>query len=262
MIKKTRININKLMKYTFLLFWLILAGAYFSKQNNVQPVALGSVFDGQVSGTEFAELNTFIEGYGKYGVCYLTDIEKEKLLGNIAGAIGVSKPYSLSNERKDGVNTMALNKDSVNGSVNIKMITTEERLSDKSIKSTQHVYIKLNLYDNVECACDYKELITGLFDAMGITGNVNVNLIGTVSGMLNRDEKNRVADNLLESLEAKVVAECRDNDFFTIYAYSKGIEDYITIGGSKINVNIAMNYDENKNMTNIYVSSPVNSLDY
>ena len=58
------------------------------------------------------------------------------------------------------------------------------------------------------------------------------------------------------------MAENRDNEMFTIYAYAKGAGSYITIGGSKINMNIAIGYDEEQDATKVYLASPVNSLDY
>ena len=80
--------------------------------------------------------------------------------------------------------------------------------------------------------------------------------------MLDIVERNKLADELLSELSAKVVAENRDADMFTIYGYSQGIKDYLEIGGNRINVNIAMNYDEINNTTNIFLSSPINSGSY
>ena len=136
----------------------------------------------------------------------------------------------------------------------IKAITQEPQ--------AQYVYVNITVYNNIDCAVSYRELVEGMFDAMGIQGNVNMNLVGSLEGALNSTEKNELADGLLDRLGAKVVTENRDNDIFTIYAYSKGAGSYITIGGNKINMNIAIGYDEEQNRTKVYLASPVNSLDY
>ena len=82
-------------------------------------------------------------------------------------------------------------------------------------------------------------------------------------GRSTAQRKMSLADQvILDRLDAKVVAENRDSDIFTIYAYSKGAGSYITIGGSKINMNIAIGYDEEQDRTKVYLASPVNSLDY
>ena len=106
------------------------------------------------------------------------------------------------------------------------------------------VCVNITVYNNIDCAGSYRELVEGMFGAMGIQGNVNMNLVGSLEGALNSTEKNELANGLLDRLGAKVVTENRDNDIFTIYAYSKGAGSYITIGGNKINMNIAIGYDE------------------
>ena len=136
----------------------------------------------------------------------------------------------------------------------IKAITQEPQV--------QYVYVNITVYNNIDCAVSYRELVEGMFDAMGIQGNVNMNLVGSLEGALNSTEKNELADGLLDRLGAKVVTENRDGDIFTIYAYSKGAGSYITIGGNKINMNIAIGYDEEQDRTKVYLASPINSLDY
>ena len=101
-----------------------------------------------------------------------------------------------------------------------------------------------------------------MFDAMGIEGKVNVNLSGSLEGNLNYEQRNALADEWLKKLEAKVVTENRATDIFTIYAYTPGLKQYIKLGDEKINVNIAIGYDELNNTTQVYLSSPVSSLDY
>ena len=95
------------------------------------------------------------------------------------------------------------------------------------------MYVNITVNNDMDCASSYRELVEGVFDAMGIQGNVNMNLVGSLEGALNNIEKNELADGLLDRLDAKVVTENRDNDIFTIYAYSKGAGSYITIGGKK-----------------------------
>ena len=217
-------------------------------------MSISTAFTDSVDGEEWCELDTYIEGYGKFGVCYLTQEEKERLVENIASALGITSSYGLATVCEDEVNITVLSKESVDGSVTIKAITQEPQ--------AQYVYVNITVYNNIDCAVSYRELVEGMFDAMGIQGNVNMNLVGSIEGTLNSTEKNELADGLLDRLGAKVVTENRDNDIFTIYAYSKGAGSYITIGGNKINMNIAIGYDEEQDRTKVYLASPINSLDY
>ena len=240
--------------YAAIILWVVGSGVYLAGMERVHSVSISTAFTDSADERQWCELDTYIEGYGKFGVCYLTQEEKERLVENIASALGITSSYGLATVYEDEVNTTVLSKESVNGSVTIKAITQEPQ--------TQYVYVNITVYNNIDCAVSYRELVEGMFDAMGIQGNVNMNLVGSIEGTLNSTEKNELADGLLDRLGAKVVTENRDRDIFTIYAYSKGAGSYITIGGNKINMNIAIGYDEEQDRTKVYLASPINSLDY
>lgn len=245
---------KKIIIYSLFILWGMTLPAYMIKQSRHTAVSLSLAFDKG----EWEELDTYIEGYGKYGVCYLTRDEKEKLAKDIAVAAGITSSCDIRTEGR----TTTLTKDSLNGQVVVKVITDEKKDDGQSIIATQYVYAKITLYDNITSANDYRDLLDGIFTAMGIDGNINVNIVGSLKGALNINEKNELADRILDNLKAEVVAQSRTNDMFTIYAYSKGIEPSISIGEDDININIAMNYDGVNNRTQVYVSSPVSSLDY
>lgn len=240
--------------YAAIILWVVGSGVYLAGMERVHSVSISTAFTDSADERQWCELDTYIEGYGKFGVCYLTQEEKERLVENIASALGITSSYGLATVYEDEVNTTVLSKESVDGSVTIKAITQEPQ--------AQYVYVNITVYNNIDCAVSYRELVEGMFDAMGIQGNVNMNLVGSIEGTLNSTEKNELADGLLDRLGAKVVTENRDNDIFTIYAYSKGAGSYITIGGNKINMNIAIGYDEEQDRTKVYLASPINSLDY
>ena len=240
--------------YAVIVLWAVLTAVYMTNMGRADKVSISTAFTDSVDGEEWCELDTYIEGYGKFGVCYLTQEEKERLVENIASALGITSSYGLATVCEDEVNITVLSKESVDGSVTIKAITQEPQV--------QYVYVNITVYNNIDRAVSYSELVEGMFDAMGIQGNVNMNLVGSLEGALNSTEKNELADGLLDRLGAKVVTENRDGDIFTIYAYSKGAGSYITIGGNKINMNIAIGYDEEQDRTKVYLASPINSLDY
>ena len=263
--------------YAVIVLWAVLTAVYMTNMGRADKVSISTAFTDSADGEEWCELDTYIEGYGKFGVCYLTQEEKEKLVKNIASALGITSSYGLATVYEEEVNTTVLSKNSVNGSVTIKAITQEQQGTDNTatedepaydsttesgLAANQYVYVNITVNNDMDCASSYRELVEGVFDAMGIQGNVNMNLVGSLEGALNSTEKNELADGLLDRLGAKVVTENRDNDIFTIYAYSKGAGSYITIGGNKINMNIAIGYDEEQDRTKVYLASPINSLDY
>lgn len=258
--------------YAAIILWVVGSGVYLAVMERVHSVSISTAFTDSADERQWCELDTYIEGYGKFGICYLTQEEKERLVENIASALGITSSYGLATVYEEEVNTTVLSKESVNGNVTIKAITQEQQHTENTAEpavtepqvtenadspagtepqvtgntnglegtqpQAQYVYVNITVYNNIDCAVSYRELVEGMFDAMGIQGNVNMNLVGSIEGTLNSTEKNELVDGLLDRLGAKVVAENRDSDIFTIYAYSKGAGSYITIGGNKINMNI------------------------
>ena len=75
-------------------------------------------------------------------------------------------------------------------------------------------------------------------------------------------DRDNLADRMLKMLDAKTVTSGKVQDSYMVYAYTKDVKDSISLGKKKINVNITMNYDEIRNMTDITLSTPVYSGDF
>ena len=155
------------------------------------------------------------------------------------------------------------------------MVSCEEEVYCEKISDNGYVKVQLanrdgnnflrimvDLKQNTECLYDYKELVRNIFAAEGIKGNVSIYLEGRIRGALNYEERSYLADRMIKKLDGKIVTESRDNDIFTIYAYTSNIEEYIKSVGRKINVNVTSSYDEAANETVIYLATPINNLDY
>ena len=150
---------------------------------------------------------------------------------------------------------------SADGKVKIALNTTTEAYG--TYKScTNYISINMTIIGRTDCALTYKNMIDDIFAAGKIDGYVNMSLKGELNGAVNYYERNRLADELLDILDAKVVSENRENDLFTIYAYTGLVDEYVMSAGRKININIVQEYDSVANKTVIYLSTPLNNLDY
>lgn len=241
---------------TALVIWLLLAGKLLSNAMS-QNTDVAAVFNSY----EFEEINAQVSAFGKYGVTYLTEEEKENIIKELAAGIGIEEPYYFENVKNEGNTEKILAKTSKNADTVIKVVTRTEDYGTY-YETTQYIDISLNLKTNINCAVSYKELIEEILSAQEIDANVMINLRGSIKGALNYDEKNKLADGMLKALDATVQTENRESDLFTIYAYSDMVDESVVCAGQKININIAQEYDENTNRTIIYLSTPFNNLDY
>ena len=85
---------------------------------------------------------------------------------------------------------------------------------------------------------------------------------GSAIGDMSDKDRDNLADRMLKMLGAKTVTSGKVQDSYMVYAYTKDVKDSISLGKKKINVNITMNYDEIRNMTDITLSTPVYSGDF
>ncbi len=225
-----------------IIIWTVTAGKYIKK-----CAVAESTLAGAFGITEYSYISAKIAAYGEYDVKLDTEA-MEKFVRNIACDTGIASP----DIRNDGERIIC-----EKASENADFVMTVIPQND-----TNHISLVLDLKDNIESAETYDRLIKEVFEAEHIEGNVNLYFEGRISGMLNYEEKNYVADEMLTYLSAKTVTESRENETYTIYAYTDRIENYVRSIGRKININITASYDEINNETVIYLATPLNNLDY
>ena len=241
---------------TAMIIWLIFSGKIINSNLKVTKDVV-SVF----TTSEFDEVEVNVTGFGEYGVMYLTDNEKMDILVKIAEGIGLEPGYVITDNVNGQTYEKILTKKSRNADTIIKVITVvNER--ETYYETPQYVEISLDFKDNIKSASSYSDLIDEIFISESIKGNSMINLKGYVNGTLNFEEKSNIADKMIKMLDADIVSQNRESDLFTIYAYSDKIDNSIICAGQKVNINIAEEYDEVNNRTIIYLSTPLNNLDY
>ena len=87
--------------------------------------------------------------------------------------------------------------------------------------------------------------------------SATLELCGVFKGEIPLSEKDSLTDSLLSELYAQPVYENRQNDYYTVYAYTGAVEDYITVERNKINVQVLIDYDRNKGCTEVVLASPL-----
>lgn len=247
---------QKIGLFTAVIIWLLLASRLINnkidKENDVVEA---------FSSQSFVAMEGNVSALGEYGVTYLSEEEKRALLEDIAYSMGIESDYEIIDENNGETTEKILVKKGKNADTVIKVVTIQ---TDMGIyyQSEQYVGINIDLRNEIEGALSCKDLVEDVFETKGIKGNVTINLQGKMPGTLTYAEKNNITNSLLKELDAAVVSENRGNDLFTVYAYSDSVEGSVICAGKKVNINISEDYNELENMTTIYLSTPLNNLDY
>ncbi|MCI7812099.1 MAG: YwmB family TATA-box binding protein [Lachnospiraceae bacterium] len=234
----------------FLMIW-ILAGVHILKTGLLEKEEQITQVFGRI-GTE--DKNSQTEYFGKLKT-YLPDTENRKIfLGEIAQKLGLEQTGEAEEEKKDGHILTQIVKEGARAKTELKILT----LNDQD----QYLCVRISFEDDLYSAMYYRTQLQDLLEDEVEDGQNTTMATGFYEGKLTNEEKDEIADGILESFGAHVVSENRTERLYTVYGYTSGINDYIMQGDYAINVNVAITYEEERDRTHIYVAIPVMNEPY
>lgn len=203
---------------------------------------------------------------GNFGEKYMTAEDKKNMIDYITGKLNIER--SLDKQEVDGSTTTAVvaKKEGKNANAEIQVISIASKEQGSAKKTDQYIYTTIELYDDVSKVLEYKNIVDAAYDEIGLKDvDASITLQGTYDRKIELEERNKIADGLLENLQAKIVKENRTeeaNKVYTVYAYTPLISDYITVNNSRVNLNIVYTYDEKDDITTLYLATPILNTDY
>lgn len=204
-----------------------------------------------------------VEMAGDYGTGFLSETDKKELLHFLASEIGLKVDQPVTIDRDNNDSEIFLEKKGKNAESLLKVVTVEQKDQSGLPQTKHYLIVRLKLYNNIESILAYRSLLADLFKELKVTNlQTTLQITGAYKGKLSLDQMNSIADNMIDNLEGTVAYANRQEDLFTIYAYSGLIEEYIKSLNTKINIHVAMNYDETSNTTKVYLGTPVIRGDY
>lgn len=240
----------------------MIAGALFEK--NTTLVSAFSV-------TDPVMVEATVEVTARYPEHYLDSFDKKLMMKQMANAIRLtmtSEPEMIVTEQRQ---EMTYYKEAKAADTELRIISLQtdsvaERENDAEenmetgmeTEYKHYLYAKIALKDSIESVLTYKELLEEtMLSLHGTDISTTVQLKGEYVGFLTMERRNEITDDILEALNAKAVYEYREEDLYTVYAYTAALENYITVENKKINVHIAISRDEENYRTIVYLASPI-----
>ena len=208
-----------------------------------------------------AEENSIIHSYGKYKGDYLTVEEQKILLKNMADALGIVDNFTLEESRDQYGRKVTLLMDGKEADTKLEFITNEKEADGNAFQVDQYLKAELQIQNSIESAFYYDDTIKMLMERYSDTSQTNININGQYTGKLGTEQKDAITMELLEKLEAEIVAEHRE-DSYVVYAYTPLIEEYKTVGKDKINLTIAIIYNEETDVTEVLLATPLLNQDF
>ena len=241
-----------------IVIWAVVLFYLVSRQNYYREEEIVEAF----MQTPYSAVQSKVEAFGSLSGSYLIEEEREKLVKEMASMLGISEPYSLEKTESEEIQSVILCKPSKQAVTNIVYQLKTTANSQLETEANQYVSISIVMYDSVNSGVRYKDMMEHMFELYGIKGEVSLSFTGEMLGNLSLRERNTLAEKLIDNIGGKVVRQFRSEELFTIYGYSRRLEKYEEVAGEKMNFNLAISYDETKDVTQIYLAIPYMMEDY
>ncbi len=226
-----------------------------------------------------------IEGYYYLGEKYYGESGSLELIDKIAERLGVNSEYYYDKYRTDAGSVAVMKKEGKSSELELELITTEYQESQNVIAQRNYLSVSLNIKGSLESGYYYKNLIEKTMKEIcreeNIESNIDENINkdeemttsissrnlymvikGKIYGEIDKEQENKIAKGILRSFRAKEIFNGQNDEHMNVYGYTKILQDYVAIGGEKININVAFSYDEQENITYVYIGSPIVNYDY
>lgn len=207
------------------------------------------------------ELSTVCEGnvsaYAFYGNEELKPSVKELMVRKLARRIGVYTDYSISH-KNDGYNeTTILKKAGAYGDTEIRLITMGSEDTMGNITYENYFMSNITLHESSTKEIYHcKKLLLNIYEQLGMEPVTNIYVGSSIKGKLSSDEINNEIKTFLDTMDAREVETINIDGVYCTYGYSRNIDTYAYQNGEKVNVNIAISYDEDTDITYIHKAIP------
>ncbi|MBO5509921.1 MAG: YwmB family TATA-box binding protein [Lachnospiraceae bacterium] len=190
-----------------------------------------------------------VTAYGYYGNEAMTEEKRTIIVTKLANELGITEGYEISTRETEDGRLTALTKKGEQADTRVKVISLNS--------GENYLYTELILKGVAgRSAYQYKEKLSEMYADLGISASSNLYLMSQRKGELTDEEKQKLTEDFLDSLDAQSVKKLTFDGVDMTYGYSKGIDEYVLQDGLKVNVNIAFSYDESEDITYIHRGIP------
>lgn len=209
--------------------------------------------------SETQEMQSGIEILAEYHTELLNDSDKRNLIYKIADAIGLIVDDDITVWEEETRSEYFFFKQAKQATTEIKVVSLEQE-EDKSTGLKHYIIVKLNILQGIDSIDKYKNILEETLADLGATSEqITMKYEGSRDGDLTNLQKREIAELLVGELQGKIALEYDEGDLYTIYAYTGMLNDYVTSVGNKINIQIAITYNEITNKTKISLATPINN---
>lgn len=208
------------------------------------------------SQSDFQTVQSNINTYAVLNETINTFEDMEKYLKALENKIGSN--YSCETSKSETEKSKTVKQIYI--SQNAKFTIQLETINSKDIKT--YLIMDVILYDYNENIIDIKQNLDIIFKDLNLKSSTNISMTGTYDGDMSYEEKKTKSFEIMNKMNAKVKEDYVTDKVYSIVGYTKQIDEYIYSQKQKININLALRYNEYENKTYLYLATPVITIEY
>ena len=249
---------NKEKISLLLLIWSIVAIQTFINQHQAELLPRGLKAITAISVTGDREPEMLISGYGLFGTMELTEKIKEEMLINLAAKFGITDGYTWEEREGKGFESKVLVKRGKYADTTLQWIT----ISGVRRQTEQYIVCEIRGQERLENEIALYHKVKQIYKEIGVEGQFGFEVTIKESGDLRESGREEIVKQMLSLMQAKEVGKLAQDGVVTVYGYIGEEDQYLKWNGKKINLQIALSYDEEHHQTNISLGIPIMNSPY
>lgn len=207
---------------------------------------------------ENESMEEVVNGYGYFGTMEIEENTKQEMLENLAYKLGITDGYKFSTGSGTDFEKMILTKEGKHATTIIQLISMQE----KEAESQQYIVMKIMAKEKTENALSLYNKMKRVYKEIGVEAQISLEIEVEQNGNCISEEEGSLVKEILEVTEAKKVDSIIKDNVFTVYGYTKLESSYMKLNQRKVNMQIVMSYDEEKDKTYVKVGIPIVNSSY
>jgi len=273
---------KKILKYgiilTFVLsFFYIASGITINVSPDVSGDTIIRVFEKSQADILEANINTSLEVpntlWGEEEIDRIKEDIKEMLEVNGKKEVLVEEDFLYMNEKIEGNDKDILYIHEFSDDFSTQIIATNTndngdilafKIYSAQVEDEKTSYIIIDIIQNKR----YKGIVEKskknqeILKRYGNNIEVTMNLVGTYDKELSKVEGREKIQEILREIKGKKVEEVVEDTYISTTAYTPLIPQTIQYGNNKVNLQLAMRYNNYEDRTYLYIANPLITLTY
>lgn len=244
---------TKITLYIAMVLWIAVATQMFVNRVFREEVKITEAF----VKTNTDEMQSSIEIAAQYRSGVLSDEEKKTLICDLAAKMGLTIDKEISVWEEGARSEYYYYKRAKKATSEIKVISVLEEEEELSVMKN-YIIVRLSIQEGIAGIDQYKSILEKAFNEQKVTDmQVTLKYEGNQDGDMTSEQKHEVAQLLVDELQGEIALEYDEGDMYTVYAYTGMLKEYVTSMDNKINIQIAISYNEVTNKTRITLATPI-----